>query len=142
MGPTGDENEETMPRRLLQGLEERVGGADRQAVRIVDEADFPLTDERSIDELLFDLPHLLDLDLRRRCVAIRLDDEVIRVRPGDYLQTRSATATTVLKPRRRGLLAVESLSEPHRRHQLSDPGLTIEQIRMGQSPVAQRRLKD
>ena len=131
-----------MTRRLFQGLEERVGRADRQSVRVVNQANLPLPDERSINELLFDLPHLLDFDLRRCCFRVGLDDEVIRMRPRGDLQAGSATATAVLSFCLRGLLAVEGLSQPHGGHQLSDPGLAVEQIRMGQPSIAQRRLKE
>ena len=131
-----------MTRRLFQGLEERVGCTDRQSVRVVNQANLPFPDEWSIDELLFNLPHLLDFDLRRCRVRIGLDDEVIRVRPCGDLQAGSATATAVLSLRLRGLLAVEGLSQPHGGHQLSDSGFAVEQIRMGQPSIAQCRLKE
>jgi hypothetical protein len=55
-----------MTGRFFQGLEERVGRTDGQSIGLVDEADLPFADEWSIDELLFDLSDLLNLDLRRR----------------------------------------------------------------------------
>jgi hypothetical protein len=85
MEPAGDQDEEAMTRRFFQGLEERVGCSDRQSVRIVNQTNLSVSDERSIDKLLFDLPHLLDFDLRRCSFWIGLDDEVIRVRPSGYL---------------------------------------------------------
>lgn len=96
MESAGDENEETMTRRLFQGLQERIGCTDRQAICVVNQANLPFPDEWSIDELLFDLPHLLDFDLRRCGLRIGLDHKVIRVRPSGYLQAGSATATAVL----------------------------------------------
>src|SRR6185437_11418962 len=92
----GDQDEETLTGGLLQGLEERVGCPDRQSVRVVNQANLPFPDEWSIDELLFDLPHLLDFDLRHCCFRVGLDDEVIRVRPCGYLQAGSATPTAVV----------------------------------------------
>ena len=141
MEPAGEEDKETMTRRLFQGLEECIGCPDRQSVRVVNQANLPFPDEWSIDELLFDLPDLLDFDLRRCCFRIGLDDEVIRVRPRGYLQARSATPTAVVSLSLRGLLAVEGLGQPHGGHQLSDPGFAMEQIRMGQASIAQGRLK-
>ena|SRR6476661_3786677 len=141
MEPAGDQNEETMARRLFQGLEEGIGGTDGQSVRVVNQANLSFPNEWSIDELLLDLPHLLDFDLRRCCFRIGLDDEVIRVRSRGYLQTGSATSTAVLSLRLRGLLAVEGLGQPHGGHQLSDLGLTIEEICMGQASIAQSRSK-
>ena len=131
-----------MTRGLFQGLEERVGCPDRQSVRVVNQTHLPFPDEWSIDELLFDLPHLLDFDLRRGGFRIRFDDEVVRVGPSGYLQAGSAMPTTVLSLCLRGLLAVEGLSQPYGGHQLSDPGLTVEQIGMGQASTAHGRLKE
>lgn len=142
MEPASDEDEETMARRLFQGLEERVGGSDRQSIRIVNQANLPSPDEWSVDELLFDLPHLFDFDLRRCGLLVGLDDEVIGVCPRGYLQAGSATPTAILDLRLRELLAVECLSQSHGSHQLPDPGFAIEQIRMGQAFIAQGRLKE
>src|SRR5574337_61566 len=142
MEPAGDQDKEPMTRRLLQGLEERVGRPDRHSVGVVNQANLPFSDEWSIDELLFDLPYLLDFDLRGGCLWVGLDDEVIRVSPRGYLQARSATPTAVLGLRLSGLLAVEGLSQSYCGHQLSDPGFAIEQIRMGQASIVQDRLKE
>lgn len=142
MEPAGDEDKETITGRLFQGLEERVRCTDRQSVRVVNQANLSLPDEWTINELLFDLPHLLDFDLRRCGFWIGLDDKVIRVRPSSYLKAGSATATAVLSDCLGGLLAVEGLSQSHGGHQLSDPGFAIEHIRMGQASIAQRCLKE
>ncbi len=131
-----------MTRRFFQGLEQRVGCPDRQAIRVVNQANLPLPDERPIDELLFDFPHLLDLDLRRGGFGIRFDDEIVRVRPSGDLEAGSATTTTILSFCLRGSLATEGLSQSHGGHQLSDPGFAVEQIGMGQTSMAQGGLQD
>jgi hypothetical protein len=142
MEPAGDQDKETVTRRLFQGLEECVGCPDRHSVGVVNQANLPFSDEWSIDELLFDLPYLLDFDLRGGCFWVGLDDEVIRVSPRGYLQARSATPTAVLSLSLRGLFAVEGLSQSHGGHRLSDSRFAIEQIRMGQAPIVQGRLKE
>ena len=141
MEPAGDQDEETMAWRLFQGLEERIGGTDGQSVRVVNQANLSFPDEWSIDELLFDLPYLVDFDLRCCGFRIGLDDEVIRVCSRGYLQTGSATSTAVLSLRLQGLLAVEGLDQPHGGHRLPDLGLAIEEIGMGQASIAQGRPK-
>ena len=85
-----------MTRRFLQGLEQGVRGPDRQTIRIIDHADLSLPHQRPINELLFDVPDLFDLDLRRRQFAIRFDDDIIGMGACRDLMARAADPASVL----------------------------------------------
>jgi hypothetical protein len=65
--------------RLFEGFEERVGRADRHAIRIVDQANLPHTDEGAVHDLLLDVANLLDLDLRGGLFRIWFDNEKVRM---------------------------------------------------------------
>ena len=76
-----------MIRRFLEGFEQRVGGADGQAIRFIDQADFSLADEGTVYDLVFDVTNLFNLDLRRCELTVRLDEKKVRMRAGLDLLT-------------------------------------------------------
>ena len=104
-----------MGRRLLQRFEERVGCADGHAVGVIDQADFPLADEWTVHDLMFDVADLLNLNLPGGLFRVRLDDEKVRVRAGFDLLAGSAGAATVDPFRDRRLFAIERLCQTNRR---------------------------
>ena len=55
-----------MIRRLLQGLEQRIGCPRRHSIGFVNEAHLSSADEGVVDELLLQFPDLLNFDLRVR----------------------------------------------------------------------------
>ena len=118
---------------LFQRFEQRVGCADRHAVGVVDQTDFPLTDERAVHDLVLDLADLLNLDLRGGLFWVRLDDEKVRMRAGVDLLAGSAGATTVETFCLWGPFAVECLRETNGRQSFSDRLLAVEQIGMSQA---------
>ena len=65
----GDQDEQAVSRGFLQCFEEGVGCADRQPVGVVDQTDFAFSHERPVDELLFNLAHLFDLDYNKAISA-------------------------------------------------------------------------
>lgn len=136
MGSAGDQEKESMARRFFQGLEQRIGGTDGQSIGLVNETDLPFADERPIDELLFDLSDLLDLDLRRRRFRIGLDHETVRVCPSRDLYASATVPAAVDIVRVARLLTVQCLGQPHSGHPFSDPSLTVEEVGVGQAPVA------
>jgi hypothetical protein len=122
-----------MGRWLFQRFEERVGRADGHAVGVIDQADFPLADERTVHDLMFDVADLLNLNLPGGLFRIRLDDEKVRVCAGLDLLAGSAGTATVDPFRNRRLFAVERLRQTNRRQLFPDRLFTVEQIGMRQS---------
>ena len=135
VGSAGDQEEERMSRRFLQRLEQRVGGADGHAVGFIDQADFPFAHEGAIDELLFDLPDLFDLDGGVGEFTVGIDRDEVRVRSRGDLQAGAAGAATVQSIRGRRLLAVQGLGKMDGRETFPDRFLAVEQIRMSQPVV-------
>ncbi len=132
-GAAGDQEEETVSWRLFQCFQQGVGRADRHAVCIVDQADFPLADERPIHDLMFDLADLFDLDLLGGLFRIRFDDEKVRMGAGLDLLAGPAGAATVeafcfWRP-----FAAERLRETNRRQSFPDRLLAMEQVGVSQS---------
>ena len=80
---------------FFQCFEKGIGGADRHAIRLVDQADFPIADQRAIDHLVLDVANQLDLDLRIGLLSIRLDDHEIGMGARCNLATGSAGAAAV-----------------------------------------------
>ena len=118
---------------LLQRFQQRVGRADRHAVGVVDQTDFPLTDERAVHDLVLDLADLLDLDLLGGLFRVRLDDEKVRMRTGLNLLAGPACTTTVETFRIGRLFAVERLREANGRQPFPNRVLAVEQIGVSQA---------
>ena len=122
-----------MGRWLFQRFEERVGCADRHAVGVIDQADFSLTDERTVHDLMFDIADLLNLNLPGGLFRVRLDDEKVRMCVGLDLLAGSAGAATVETVRSRGPFAVERLRKANGRQSFPDCLLAVEEIGVSQS---------
>ena len=71
-----------MIRWFFERFEKSIGGAEGQPVGVINDADFTVADERPIQDLLFDLTNLLDLDLWCRQFTVRFDHEEIGMYPG------------------------------------------------------------
>lgn len=141
MRSTADQDKEPVTGGFFQGLEQCVGCSNGQSIGLIDETNFPFPDERSIDELLFDLAYLLNLDLGRRCFRVGLDYETVRVGPCRNLEARSAVSTAVSIVRVVYLFTVQRLSQPYSGHPLSDSGLAMEQVGMGEASMTEACLE-
>lgn len=122
-----------MGRWLFQRFEERVGCADRHAVGVIDQADFSLTDERTVHDLMFDIADLLNLNLPGGLFRVRLDDEKVRMCVGLDLLAGSAGTATVEPFHLGRSFAVERLCEANGRQPFPDRVLAMEQIGVRQS---------
>ena len=126
---------------FFQRFEECVGGADGHAVGVVDQADFAVSDEGTIHDLLFDLPNLFDLDLRRREFTIRLNDEVIGMRARADLMAGAAGSASVEGVLGWTILAVKRLCEAESGRSLADGIFAVKEIGVCQTLPGCRSLE-
>lgn len=110
VGSVGDEDEEAVTRRFFQRLEQRVRCPDRQAVCIVNQTDFSFAQQWFVDEVLVEIPHLLDFDLGRGRVSVRFDYDIVRMSSRGDLKAGPALAAAVLLGDPTWLFAVQGLS--------------------------------
>ena len=127
--------------RLFQCFQQRIGGADRHAIRIVDQADFTIPDQWAIDHLMFDVANELNFDLRIGEFAIGLDHHEVGMGARLDLAAGSADAAGI-----RGLLvrqsfAQECLRQAKGQEAFADAIIAVEEIGMGQTILDDRGSK-
>ena len=131
-----------MTRRLLQCLEQSIGCADGHAIRIINQADLLLADERPIDKLLFEFSDLLNLDLGCCRLRIGFDDKIIGMRLSRDLQARAALAATVRGLSEHWAVTIQDLRQPHGGHALANVGIAVEEIGVSESLIGQTSLEE
>jgi len=114
--------------RFFQCLEERVGSADGHPVGVVDYADFAVSDQGPIHDLLFDLPNLFDLDLRRREFTIRLNHEVIGMRADVDVMAGAAGSASIEGVLGWTIFAEQRLCEAESGRSLADGIFAVKKI--------------
>lgn len=142
MEPTGDQDKETVTRRLLQCFEQGIGCADGHSIRIVDQADLLLADERPIDKLLFEFSDLVNLDLGYRRLRIGFDDKIIGMGLSRNLQAGAALAATVRGLSEHWAVTIQDLRQPHGGHTLADVAIAVEEIGVSESLIGQAGLEE
>ena len=127
--------------RFFQRLEERVGGADGHPVGVVDHADFAVSNQGPIDDLLFDLPNLFDLDLGCREFTIRFNHKVIGMRARVDVIAGAAGSASVEAVLGWTMVAEKRLSEAESGRSLPDGIFAVKEIGVGQTLPCRRRLE-
>ena len=127
--------------RFFQRLEERVGGADGHPVGVVDYADFAVSDQGPIDDLLFDLPNLFDLDLGCREFTIRFNHKVIGMRARVDVIAGAAGSASVEAVLGWTMVAEKRLSEAESGRSLPDGIFAVKEIGMCQTLPGCRSLE-
>ena len=124
------EHEHDVRRRLLERLQERVGGVRGERVRLVQDVDLVAPLGRLLGHALDDLADVVDPAVRR---GVHLD-HVERRRIVDAQADRARAVGR----RRRPVLAVERLREDLGERRLARPARPREQVRVGDAPLLDR----
>ena len=127
--------------RFFQRFEERVGGADGHPVGVVDYADFAVSNQRPIHDLLFDLANLFDLDLGRREFRIRFNHEVIGMRARVDVMAGAAGSASIEGVHGWSRLTEKRLCEAESGRSLADGIFAVKEIGVRQTLSGCRSLE-
>ena len=127
--------------RFLQCFEQGIGRTDGHSIRIVNQADLLLTDEGSVDELLFEFSDLLNFDLWCRRFRIGFDDKIIGMRVSCDLQARAALTATVRGLCENWAVTIQDLRQPHGGHTFANVGIAVKEVGMSESLIGETGLE-